>query len=165
MPDEFADYPDVVPAGSGFSHTAGRDYHKVQNAFWLKGPAPLPATPVASIEGSEGAFAIYQGAAAPGSALPAAAEAGPVYALAPGGPLHVPTGSVFVRFRDGISPRSKRDRLRQAGFEIERTQGQGAWLRPASGRIADALNQLPRLAGDPDVVNAEPQMLTQRARR
>ena len=165
MPDEFADYPEVVPAGSGFSHIAGRDFHKVENAFWLKEPGPLPAAPLASIEGSEGRFAIYERAAAAASALPAGAEAGPVYALVPGGPFYVPTGCAFVRLRDGVSPRSHRDRLREAGFEIARTQGQGAWLRPVSGRVADGLNRLPRLADDPDVVSVEPQMLTQRAHR
>jgi hypothetical protein len=93
---------------------------------------------------------------------------GPVYALAPNGPLAVPTGLIFARFADGVAADSRRDDLRRLGYDVVEVPSyapNAAWLRAQSGEIADALAGAPALEALPDVEAVEPQMLMESARR
>ena len=92
----------------------------------------------------------------------------PVYRPGGTGAAAVPTGRVFVRFVEGTDPRAQADALARAGFTLEAVPGyaaHAAWVRPASGRLADALTGFERLRDLPGVENAEPQFEIEAARR
>jgi len=96
------------------------------------------------------------------------ADARPVYVLQPGGTPAVPTGLVFVRFKEGVKPNERTRDIEKAGYEIEQTLDyapEAAWLRAKSGEIADALKGIDKLARIADVENVEPQMLMRRVSR
>lgn len=94
--------------------------------------------------------------------------AGPVYRHVPGGGLAVPTGRAFVRFVEGDAPSRHEAELAAAGYELEEVPSyapQAAWVRAASGRVADALQHLDRLGRLPGVESVEPQLLVESAHR
>lgn len=93
---------------------------------------------------------------------------GPVYALEPGGPPAVPTGLIFVRFKEAVRIEEQHEALAQAGYRIRQTlpyAPHAAWVQASFGGIAEALTRIANLEALPDVVNVEPQMLTERVRR
>ena len=95
-------------------------------------------------------------------------NARPVYVLDPGGTPAVPTGLVFVRFKDGVKPDERERDIEKAGYEIDQTLDyapEAAWLRAKSGEISDALHGLDDLRKITDVENVEPQMLMRRSNR
>jgi hypothetical protein len=95
-------------------------------------------------------------------------QLGPVYAAQPGGTTAVPTGQIFIRFKDGVQVEDRRTQIEQAGYEItQRVEyaPQAAWLQSRSGEIADALAGIQALEKIADVENVEPQMLMQRSLR
>jgi hypothetical protein len=99
---------------------------------------------------------------------PSLGEIRPVYALEPGGTLAVPTGQVFIRFKEGIQVKERLREIQQAGYDIAQTPGyapHAAWLRAGSREIADALAGIQALEKIADIENVEPQMLMQRANR
>ena len=92
----------------------------------------------------------------------------PVYRLGGTGAPATPTGRVFVRFADGTDARAKADALAAAGFTLESVPAyapHAAWVRPASGELADALTGFERLRELPGVENVEPQFESEAARR
>ena len=92
----------------------------------------------------------------------------PVYRRGGTGAAATPTGRVFVRFVAGTDARAKADALAAAGFTLESVPAyatHAAWVRPASGQLADALTGFERLRAVPGVENAEPQFETEAARR
>lgn len=102
------------------------------------------------------------GPLAPGQAI------SPVYAQAGSDELAVPTGAIFLRFRQGDSAAAHRAELEQAGCRIASLPDhapEAAWLRASSDSIADALGCLGRLRGLPGVESVEPQLLRRRAHR
>jgi len=117
----------------------------------------------ASAEGAElvladGRVAVFRGdlAAAGGGACA-------VYAT-PGGPLAVPTGRVFVRFRHGVSAEERRHAVEDAGYAVDRIPGyapQAAWVCSTDGAIGSGLSGLARLRALPDVEHVEPEFLTE----
>jgi hypothetical protein len=95
-------------------------------------------------------------------------KVGPVYTLHPGGAPAVPTGRVFIRFKESVPVEARLQEIEQAGYEIvQRLEyaPHAAWLQARSGEIADALTEIPALERIADVENVEPQMLMQRANR
>lgn len=97
-----------------------------------------------------------------------ATDQGPVYRRVPGGDIVVPTGLVFVRFGEHDAAEDHRDDLSGAGYALEQVPGyapHAAWVRAASGSIADALRNVGRLSGLSGVVSVEPQMIGERSRR
>ena len=95
-------------------------------------------------------------------------KVGPVYALQPGGAPAVPTGRVFIRFKEGVAVKDRLQEIEQAGYEIAQSieyAPHAAWLRARSGEIADALTNFQTLERITDVENVEPQMLMQRTKR
>ena len=93
-------------------------------------------------------------------------DARPVYVLQPGGTPAVPTGLVFVRFKEGVKPNERTKDIEKAGYEIEQALDyapEAAWLRAKSGDVADALRGIDKLTKITDVETVEPQMLMRRA--
>lgn len=91
-----------------------------------------------------------------------------VYRLQPSGPLFVPTGKLFIRFAEGVAADSRRAEIGRAGYEIVKLSQytpHTAWLRHASGAIAQSLSNIHLLESLADVENVEPQMLTARELR
>jgi hypothetical protein len=128
------------------------------------GPAPDRQSVATITVDAQSAYAVYKGKATAAEAH----EAGPVYSAGAGGPLAIPTGRVFVRLEEGMSPEKMRPAFSAAGFEIERTlpyAPNAAWLRPLDGGAAQALERLGDLEKTHDVVHVEPQMLMERAKR
>lgn len=104
----------------------------------------------------------------------AAASAGsvgeplPAYTLGLEGPPAIATGTVLVRFAEGENADTRNDDLRAAGYEIERRlpyAPHAVLVRARTGKVSDALNDLGRLERIPGVVNVEPQMIMERAKR
>lgn len=126
------------------------------------GQADGTDAPVASLEGGDITI-VPAGQAADGPN-----RVGPVYRAGPGGPIAAPTGRVFVRFREGTSAESESGALAAAGFALESVPSyapHAAWVRPASGRVADALVELDRLRRLPGVEGVEPQLVSEAAHR
>lgn len=93
---------------------------------------------------------------------------GPIYTLQPEGSLAVPTGLIFIRFVAGVNVESRREAIKQAGYEIANSlpyAPHAAWVSAQSGKILDALKGISRLEAIPDVENVEPQMLMARVQR
>jgi hypothetical protein len=92
----------------------------------------------------------------------------PVYALGPEGPLAVPSGTVLVRFAEGIKATTREDELARAGYAVAREMPyapHAVIVHAKSGRTADALANLERLENVQGVVNVEPQMISERVKR
>lgn len=90
------------------------------------------------------------------------------YRAGPGGAVAVPTGRVFVRFSEGTDPETRTAEIECAGFALESVPAyapHAAWVRPASGETADALNGFGRLRDLPGVERVEPQFESEAARR
>jgi hypothetical protein len=93
---------------------------------------------------------------------------GPVYRQAGGGGLAVPSGRVFVRFAEGDPAAGHEQELAEAGYRLEEVPSyapHAAWLRPAGGKVADALSRLGRVERLRTVEHVEPQLLRSAARR
>jgi hypothetical protein len=91
----------------------------------------------------------------------------PVYSRAAGG-IAVPTGRVFVRFRDDVAVATKAEELLRAGYRIAKTvpyAPNAAWLEAVDGRVAAALRNIGRLEALSEVVTVEPQLLSPRVAR
>jgi hypothetical protein len=88
------------------------------------------------------------------------------YEAVPGGQLVYPTGSVWVRFAEGIDAKSRAADLERAGFRIERSPGyapNGAFV--TAGDTAYALSHLDALRAIEGVEHVEPQMLREASLR
>jgi hypothetical protein len=91
----------------------------------------------------------------------------PVYS-GPTGGIAVPTGRVFVRFRDDVAVGARADELKRAGYRIAKTlpyAPNAAWLEADDGRVATALRNIARLEALGEIVTVEPQLLSFRAAR
>ena len=125
--------------------------------------------PVLTVTGDEGeSIAVYRGGPAERRAWSADASAvTPAYTLS-ATRIGVPTGRVFVRFRDDVPVSARREDIEGAGYRIVKTLAyapSAAWLEAGDGRMASALANIGRLEALSDVVNVEPQLLASRAAR
>lgn len=78
----------------------------------------------------------------------------------------VPTGRVFVRFRDGMDAAAQGAAFARAGYRLVRAldyAANAAWVEALDGDAASALGGLARLAALEGVENVEPQLLEARA--
>jgi hypothetical protein len=150
-------YPSRVHVGTADNASVFElrpDFHSMKHAAGTDTKKAVAVMP----DDTDGVFAIYKGAADRDAA-------GPVYSAGRGGSLAVPTGRVLVRLREGLEADTRRKQFKEAGYDIERTLSyapNAAWLRPASGGVADALSGVSALKAIPDVVHVEPQMLQER---
>jgi hypothetical protein len=125
-------------------------------------PSKGERAPISTLE--SGSITVWPAGEAPGPAD----RLGPVYRAGPDGPLAVPTGRVFVRFREGDRAEDRRDALAAAGYALESVPTFAphvAWVRPASGRVADAVGALESLRELPGVEHVEPQLIAESHRR
>jgi hypothetical protein len=163
MQDLFSDYPGKVRAGT---HSADASYERKTDYYAEHGRQPDASAPGAALFLNGGAIAVFQGKPAKDAVQPAALS--PVYELYPGGSPAVPTGLVFLRFREGVDVASRQQEIKRAGYEVAQSPpfaSNAAWLRARSGKIADALTGIPKLEALPDVENVEPQMLMESTTR
>lgn len=161
--DCFADYPCQVYADSAHPDSVYRrvsGYYAVHE--WRRG-APAPG---AVMVWNDGAMAVFRGD--PDDAVSAAQTLTPVYRLEPAGPLAVPTGLVWIRFAETVIAETQSAAITALGYQVVEVPAYapfGAWLRGASGNVAEALSGLARLAALPEVENLAPQMLMERKGR
>jgi hypothetical protein len=153
MPDAAANYPgEFTVAAAGENPVR---YVLAEDLLACRG-APAGSQVVATLE--DGAISICR-SDTPGDSAGQTA----VYRLGSSGPPAVPTGRVFVRFRESVSLAEHRAEIESAGFRIETVLSyapQAGWLTAASGEIPDALTTFQRLEEIPGVECVEPQMLS-----
>ena len=166
-PDDFRDYPETLAQST---LNPAIVYRRSDDLIAVRGPRGRSGHEglVLTVTGDDGeSIAVYRGGPAERAAWAADAVAiAPVYTLATR--IAVPSGRVFVRFRDGVPATAKREDLRRAGYRITATLGyapNAAWLEADDGRLASALANVHRLEAVSDVVNAEPQLLAPRVPR
>lgn len=154
-------FPRQIPVNSNqTSYALKPGYYAVHGA-----QRPPQSQPLQLL--NEGEIAIYEGE--PDSNLAITTnKLSPVYTLAQGGSLAVPTGLVLLRLGEHIPIADRRGQVEAAGYEITETLSyapNSAWLRARSGTIADALMGTKELEKIPGVENVEPQMLMAASRR
>lgn len=111
---------------------------------------------------NDGRIAVFQGEPADKKRDSPSNTFSPIYELQPGGSPAVPTGLVFIRFREGVDIASRKQEIERSGYEIAQRvpyASNAAWLRAISASIADALAGIPKLEALPNIENVEPQML------
>ena len=166
--DDFAKYPQEVRSST---QQPSAVYTRLPGHYALHGQRSEAAPPedvVATLSEGEDKMEVVRGEAGARKLSAAPDEVIPVYALHPGGTPAVPTGQVFIRFKEDVTVEARRGEIERAGYEIAQSLDyapHAAWLRARSGKIADALTDIPGLEKIADVENVEPQMLTQRASR
>lgn len=93
---------------------------------------------------------------------------GAVYTLGTDGPLAVPTGRVFIRFKEGDNAATHQGDIEKAGYTIEEIPvyaPHAAWLQTKNGDKALALQSISKLRALEDVEHVEPQVLMQQVSR
>ena len=159
--DIFSKFPQQIPVHSNqTSYVLKPGYYAAHGKQASAEPEPIQLL-------NEGAIAIYEGQ--PDSAFASVPERlSPIYTLAQGGSLAVPTGLVLLRLSEHIPIADRRDAVEAAGYEVAETLSyapNAAWLRARSGKIADALIGTKALEKIPGAENVEPQMLMAAGRR
>lgn len=156
----FDDFPERVSAGTlrrGAYYVRSPGHYAVHH-----GGRELDVAGAEIVYAQEG-IAVFRGEPAESPVQPSTLT--PVYRLHPDGPPAVPTGKVFIRFREGVDAATRRGEIERAGYEIIQTPPyapSGAWVRSASGDTARALSDIAALEGLADVESVEPQMLIER---
>ena len=161
---DFAEFPERVGAGT---ERAGAYYERAPGLYAVRGADRESADAAgAEVFFEEEGVAVFRGE--PGGSPGAEAGRAPVYRLHPDGPLAVPTGDIFVRFREGVEAATRREEIERAGYELVSVPPYAthcAWVRSASGDVARSLSGVGALEVLPDVANVEPQMLVERSLR
>ncbi len=167
-PDAFADYPATLKQSTLKPEIV---YHRSPELFAVRGAPERSGrdVPVLTVTGDDGeTVAVYRGGPAAWRARSLdAASISPVYALS-GTRIVVPTGRVFVRFRDAVVASAKAADLERAGYRLAQTlpyAPSAAWVEADDQRMASALGNIGRLEALNDVVNVEPQLLASRVAR
>jgi len=164
----FSDYPATLKQSM---LNPGIVYVRSDELVAVRGPHERSGreTPVLTVTGDAGeSIAVYRGGQAEGRAWSADASAvTPAYTLS-ATRIAVPTGRVFVRFRDDVPVSARRGDIERAGYRFVQTLAyapSAAWLEADDGRVSSALANIGRLEALSDVVNVEPQLLASRAAR
>lgn len=161
----FSGYPQQVRASTARSDLR---YVRLPGHFAVHGrvPASWESSVIVLLE--EGRIAVCRGEPMPQPASSELVALSPVYAIGPEGPPAVPTGFIFVRFKETIHAAKRRAALAQAGYTVRQIlpyAPHAAWVEASSGGIARALTRIASLEALPDVVSVEPQMLSESSRR
>lgn len=130
----------------------------------LRGPLPSSVAPGAAVRLGPDLTVVP----ATGTPEASAAVLLPVYSLGAGGAPFVPTGSLGLRFREGISARERQGSLHDLGYRILAVPAYAphfTWIEAESGRLVDTLAGLDELQRLPDVAHLEVQMVTPKAMR
>ena len=157
----FSEYPPQVRVSterSDLFYVQAPGYYAVHNR---KPNAPAPK---AVLLFKEGSIAVFKGEPDE-EEIPLLS---PVYRLGQDGPLAVPTGLIFIRFREETQAETRQEEINQAGYKIVQTLSyalNAAWLEARSGSFAEALRKVHLLENITAVENVEPQMLRQKVQR
>lgn len=111
-------------------------------------------------------IAVYRGK--PDKNIDSAVSLTPVYQLQESGLLAVPTGKIYLRFKESVEAKTQEQKITDAGYkivEISPYAQHTAWVESSSGSIADSLSNIRLLEKLPDAENVEPQMLIKRVER
>lgn len=164
----FSDYPETLRQST---LNPGIVYVRSDELVAVRGQRERSGreAPVLTVTGDEGeSIAVYRGGPAERRAWSADASAvTPAYTLS-ATRIGVPTGRVFVRFRDDVPVSARREDIERAGYRIVKTLAyapSAAWLEADDGRMSSALANIGRLEALSNVVNVEPQLLASRAAR
>jgi len=144
----------------------GTTYVRQAGYYAIRDLDPKVSAPKAMFTLDEGSTAIYRGDPMASRFPQASGRLGPVYSVGEGGTLAVPTGLIFIRFKDGIRAEDRRQQVEHAGYrfvEVPHYAPSAAWVR--SDDIAQSLHGLAALEALPDVESVEPQMLMRSTRR
>ena len=145
--------------------TARRDlvYERARDCFALTQAQAQAsgATVLASLQAEDGLILqLCSGQPSADMELPRAA-----YRAEAGGNPQVPSGTVFVRFADGVQAQDRGAAIEAAGCRVVSVPAyapQAAWLAPAGSDPAQALRAIERLEALPEMLNVEPQWLMAR---
>jgi hypothetical protein len=163
--DRFSEYPCEIRVSTERPELR---FVRLPGHFAVPGPVPPAWAAQVVLLLDDGKVAVCRGEPGDQPAGDLAPARCPVYALGHGGPPVVPTGLVFVRFREGVRVEERSGALAAAGYALKQIPSfapHAAWVEAASGGIAEALTGIPRLEALLDVINVEPQMLSERVRR
>ena len=164
-PHPFAEFPERIRASSGRSHLW---YLRLPEHYAIHGPLPTHLVQSVLLHLHDPSITVCEGTPNPQLMQTKSLAITPVYALEPNGPFAVPTGLVFVRFKEEIKAEAQYQALASTGYtiiDIPLYAPYSAWVRHKSEDIAAALTNLSSLETLSDVVNVEPQMLTKSAHR
>lgn len=165
MRDPFSQYPSQVRAST---QRQGSLFVRKTGYYAEHDPHPDKSAENAELLFNDGAIAVFRGEPPEEERLLRSLTLSPVYELKPGGSPAVPTGLVFIRFREGVDVASRQPDIERTGYEIAQTlpyASNAAWLRAGSGSVADALAGISKLESLPDLENVEPQMLMESVSR
>ena len=167
-PDALREYP---PTLKHSTQNPDIVYRRSSEFIAFRGTPPPSRSdePALEMTGDHGELVrVYRPSAENAEPFPAEAVAmTAVYAL-PSGRLVVPTGRVFVRFREDVVPDTRSAELERAGYRLTMTlpyAPNAAWLEAGDGEVATALRNIERLEAMTGVVNVEPQLLAPRSPR
>lgn len=138
------------------------------DCFAVHGRVPPALTTVVLYSFEDPVINVCRGEISTVSVLPSDLTVTPVYRLWPNGPQGVPSGHVFIRFRNQVPVKERRQELKACGFSICETLSyapHAAWLQSMDGNIATALHGFAKLRALHDVVLVEPRMLMRRVQR
>jgi hypothetical protein len=166
--DSFPDYPRDIQSRTPQRRTEYRlspDFYAVQDSGEV---SQAREDVVAILNDGDHTIEVFRGSLAEPRRGAVKGRVRPVYTLQPGLLPAVPTGQVFISFKDGIAASERRTEIERAGYVIVRILDyapQAVWLKARTGKIEDALNGLAALEEIADLVTIEPQMLIQKSSR
>jgi hypothetical protein len=146
-------------------------YRRSTDFIALRGAPPLSTSDARVLEmtGDDGELMrVYRATGDQGEVSPSGPGAVTAVYTLPSGRLAVPTGRVFVRFREDVAAEARAGELKRAGYRITKTLAyapNAAWVEADDGEVATALRNIERLEAMSGVVNVEPQLLTRRVPR
>ncbi|HEX6185786.1 MAG TPA: hypothetical protein VFZ44_17990 [Pyrinomonadaceae bacterium] len=160
---DFAGFPERVRAGA---KRPDAYYERLPGRYAVHKGGEEQDVAGAEMTFEEEGIAVFKGE--PGESAVPKAPLTPVYKLHPDGPVAVPTGQIFLRFKEDVDASTRREEIERAGYEIVQIPPyapSSAWVRSASGDLAKSLADIDALEKLADVENVEPQMLVERALR
>lgn len=167
-PDVFRDYPATLKQSTLHPEVV---YRRADDLIAVRGPrtGSARAVPVLTVTGDDGEpIAVYRvGPAQRAERIADSPQTTAVYVSATTR-IAVPTGRVFIRFRDTVLVSKRTEEVSHAGYRTVETlpyAPSAAWLEAADGQVASALGNIGRLEALSDVVNVEPQLLAPRVVR
>lgn len=161
-------FPEFLLTVKASTQRPKRRYRRLPGWFAIHGPVPPRWRASVQFLLNDGQIAGCRGDPSPEEVSAHGGSWTPVYSLEPSGSPAVPTGLVFIRFAEGGRAEEHREALELAGYTV--VEGppyapHAVWVRASQGGIADSLARLPQLEAIPEIVSAEPQMLSESVAR
>lgn len=161
MVEVFASYPRRISAALQHPQSV---YTLMDGYFAVRGP--IPPHPALSLAATlEDDLALYRGTPPDAVLSDRRLTVLPVYALSSNGPLALPTGRIFLRYKESIDITTQRDAIERAGYSLTGAlpyAPDSGWVERSNGRMDEALAHMDALFRLPGISNVEPQMLSTR---